>query len=129
MVLVLLAAAGFLSMTVLLMLSPLLVELATVFHTSIALMGQLTAATALIWTLTASRAGPVSDTYGRRRLLLTELLLMTLGTLSTAYAWNDGSLLACRCLTGRGAALVPPNCLALVADISPPTGAAPRWAG
>jgi hypothetical protein len=34
MVLVFLAAAGFLSMTVWLMLSPLFVELATVFHTS-----------------------------------------------------------------------------------------------
>ena len=47
----------------------------------------------------------------------------------TAYAWNDGSLLACRCLTGLGAALVPPNCLALVADVFPPDrrGPAMGW--
>lgn len=129
MVLVCLAAAGFLSMTVWLMLSPLFVELATVFHTSVAVMGQLTAATALTWALTACLAGPVSDTYGRRCVLLTGLMLMTLGTLSTAYAWNYGSLLACRCLTGLGAAMVPPNCLALVADVFPPDrrGPAMGW--
>lgn len=129
MVLVCLATAGFLSMTVWLMLSPLVVDLATVFQTSVAVMGQLTAATALTWALTACLAGPVSDTYGRRRMLLTGLILMTLGTLSTAYAWNYGSLLACRCLTGLGAAMVPPNCLALVADVFPPDrrGPAMGW--
>jgi predicted MFS family arabinose efflux permease len=129
MVLVFLTAAGFLSMTVWLMLSPLLVELATVFHTSVALMGQLTAATAITWALTACLAGPVSDTSGRRRLLLTGLLLMTLGTLSTAHAWNYGSLLACRCLTGLGVAMVPSNCIALVADVFPPDrrGPAMGW--
>src|SRR5262249_17751325 len=71
------AAAIFLAMTVGLMLGPLLVALATAFHTSVAVTGQLTAATALTWGLTALLAGPVSDTYGRRRLLL--LLLGTLG--------------------------------------------------
>src|SRR5438309_1316404 len=69
--LVFLAAAIFLAMTVGLMLGPLLVALATAFHTSVAVTGQLTAATAITWGLTAFLAGPVSDTYGRRRLLLT----------------------------------------------------------
>src|SRR5499426_2824535 len=48
-----LAAAIFLAMTVGLMLGPLLVVLATAFHTSVAVTGQLTAATALPWGLTA----------------------------------------------------------------------------
>jgi predicted MFS family arabinose efflux permease len=86
--LVLLAAANFLAMTVWLMLGPLLVELATVFHTSVAVTGQLTAATAITWALTAFLAGPVSDTYGRRRMMLTGLMLMGFGTLSSAFAWN-----------------------------------------
>ena len=47
--LVFLAAAVFLSMPVWLMLGPLLVELATVFQTSVAVTGQLTAATAITW--------------------------------------------------------------------------------
>src|SRR5262249_19094862 len=74
------AAPIVLAMTVGLMLGPLLVALATAFHTSVAVTGQLTAATALPWGLTALLAGPVSDTYGRRRLLLTGLLLLMLGT-------------------------------------------------
>jgi predicted MFS family arabinose efflux permease len=127
--LVFLAAAVFLSMTVWLMLGPLLVELATVFHTSVAVTGQLTAATAITWALTAFLAGPVSDIYGRRRMLLTGLLLMVLGTLSAAFAWNFGALLAFRCLTGVGAAMIPPNCLATIADVFPPAqrGKAMGW--
>ena len=117
--LVFLAAATFLAMTVWLMLGPLLVELATVFHTSVAVTGQLTAATAITWGLTAFLAGPLSDIYGRRRMLLTGLMLTVLGTLSAAFAWNFGALLACRCLSGVGAAMIIPNCLATVADVSP----------
>jgi len=124
-----LAAANFLAMTVWLMLGPLLVELAAVFHTSVAVTGQLTAATAITWALTAFLAGPVSDIYGRRRMLLTGLLLMVLGTLSAACAWNFGALLAFRCLTGVGAAMIPPNCLATIADVFPPAqrGKAMGW--
>jgi MFS transporter, DHA1 family, inner membrane transport protein len=127
--LVFLAAALFLAMTVGLMLGPLLVELATVFHTSVAVTGQLAAATAITWALTAFLAGPVSDTYGRRRMLLTGLLLMGLGTLSAAGAWTYEALFACRCLTGVGAALISPNCLATVADLFPPAqrGQAMGW--
>jgi predicted MFS family arabinose efflux permease len=115
--LVFLTAAIFLAMTVWLMLGPLLVELATVFHTSVAVTGQLTAAMAITWALTAFLAGPISDTYGRRRMLLTGLMLMVLGTLSSAMAWNYAALLACRCLTGAGAAMIPPNCFATIADV------------
>jgi MFS transporter, DHA1 family, inner membrane transport protein len=127
--LVFLAAALFLAMTAGLMLGPLLVELATAFHTSVAVTGQLVAATAITWALTAFLAGPVSDTYGRRRMLLTGLLLMVLGTLSAAVAWTYGVLFACRCLTGVGAAMISPNCLATVADIFPPAqrGKAMGW--
>src|SRR5262247_410585 len=118
--LVCLAAAIFLAMTVGLMLGPLLVALATAFHTSVAVTGQLTAATAITWGLTAFLAGPLSDIYGRRRMLLTGLMLTVLGTLSTAFAWNFGALLAFRCLSGVGAAMIIPNCLATVADVLPP---------
>lgn len=128
-VLVCLAAAIFLAMTVGLMVGPLVVALATAFHTSVAVTGQLTTATALTWGLTACLAGPVSDTYGRRRMLLTGLLVMGLGTLSAAVAWNYGVLCVCRCLTGVGTAMIAPNCLATVADVFPPAqrGQAMGW--
>jgi MFS transporter, DHA1 family, inner membrane transport protein len=127
--LVCLAAAIFLAMTVGLMLGPLLVALATAFHTSVAVTGQLTAATAITWGLTAFLVGPVSDTYGRRRMLLTGLMVLGLGTLSAAVAWNYCTLFVCRCLTGVGAAMIGPNCLAMVADVFPSNqrGTAMGW--
>jgi predicted MFS family arabinose efflux permease len=127
--LVFLGAAVFLAMTVGLMVGPLLVALATAFHTSVAVTGQLTTVTALTWGLTACLAGPVSDTYGRRPMLLTGLLVMGLGTLTATVAWTYGALVVCRCLTGVGAAMIAPNCLATVADVWPPAqrGKAMGW--
>jgi predicted MFS family arabinose efflux permease len=115
--LIFLTAAYFLAVTVALMLSPLLVDLAAEFRTSVALTGQLTAATAFTWAITAIVVGPVSDTYGRRLIILIGLMLMVVGTLSSVLVWSYGSLLICRFLTGVGGAMIPPNCIATVADI------------
>ena len=127
--LILLGAAVFLPAVTVLMLGPLLVTLAHEFQTSVAVVGQLVSATAITWGLTAPLAGPVSDAYGRRRMLLTGLLLLAVGLLGSTLAWHYGSLLACRLLTGVGAALVPPNSVAALADIFPPTerGRAMGW--
>jgi predicted MFS family arabinose efflux permease len=75
----LLATAVFLVRTAALMLGPLLVALAVVFQTLVAAAGQLAAAINLSWALTALVAGPVSDTYGRRRVGLMGLLIMADG--------------------------------------------------
>ena len=117
--LVSLAPAGFLVRTVWLMLGPLLVELAAEFQTSVAVTGPLAAAVGLSWGITAPLVGPVSDTYGRR-VGLTGLLLMAVGALGSVVAWNYGALLACRLLTGVGAAMIPPNSIAAIADHFPP---------
>ena len=105
-----------------LMLGPLLVALAHAFQTSVALVGQLAAATAIAWGITAPLAGPVSDAYGRRRILLSGLLLMAVGLLGCVLAWHYSALLTCRLLTGVGAATVTPNSLAALAEVFPPTG-------
>ena len=127
--LILLSAAVFLSLVSVLMLGPVLVTLAHEFQTSVAMVGQLVAATAITCGITAPLAGPVSDAYGQRRMLLLGLLLMALGMLGAGLAWNYGSLLACRLLTGVGLAVAPPNCIALLAEIFPPTerGQAIGW--
>ena len=116
----LLAAALFLVRTAALMLGPLLVALAAAFHTSVAAAGQLAAAISLSWGLTALFVGPMSDTYGRRRVGLIGLLVMAVGILGSILAWNYGALLACRLLTGVGAAMIPPNSMAAIADHFPP---------
>jgi predicted MFS family arabinose efflux permease len=96
------------------------VELAKEFRTSVAMTGQLISAMAFTWAMTALMAGPLSDIYGRRLIILVGLTLMVIGTLSSALAWNFISLLAFRFLSGIGAAMIPPNCLATVTDIFPP---------
>ena len=116
----LLAAAVFLVRTAALMLGPLLVALAATFHTSVPMMGQLAAVINISWGITAPLVGPVSDTYGRRVVGLSGLLLMALGMLGSVLAWSYGALLACRLLTGVGAAMIPPNSMATIADHFPP---------
>jgi predicted MFS family arabinose efflux permease len=117
--LVCLATAVFMTFTVIVMLGPLLVDLAKEFHSSVAVTGQLAAATAFTWAFTALLAGPLSDTYGRRLIILMGLILMVIGTLSSALAWNFGSLLGFRFLTGLGAAVIGPSSIATVVDIYP----------
>ena len=116
----LLSAAVFLVRTAALMLGPLLVALASAFHTSVAAAGQLAAAINLSWAITALFVGPVSDTYGRRRVGLTGLLIMGGGILGSIVAWDYWALLAYRLLTGVGAAMIPPNSMAIIADHFPP---------
>jgi len=112
----LLSAAVFLVRTAALMLGPLLVALAAAFHTSVAAAGQLAAAINLSWAITALFVGPVSDTYGRRRVGLTGLLVMGGGILGSILAWDYWALLGCRLVTGIGAAMIPPNSMAIIAD-------------
>lgn len=121
-VLLLLSAAAFMVAISVLMLGPLVVELAKEFHASVAIAGQLAAATAITWAVTAPLAGPVSDAYGRRLTLLTGLLLMGLGILGSTLAWNYGSLLGLRLLTGVGGGMIGPSAIATISDIFPPEG-------
>jgi len=111
------------------MLGPLLVTLANTFQTSVAIVGQLVAATAITWGMTAPLAGPVADLYGRRSVLLLGMLLLGVGLMGSAIVGTYTSLLLLRLLTGVGAALVPPNTLAMIADVFPPTarGKAIGW--
>jgi len=105
---------------VMLMLGPLLVALADDFGTSIAMAGQLAAATFVTWGITAPLVGPISDTYGRRPVLLIGVLLMALGVLGSGAAWSYGSLMATRLITGVGLAMLPPTIMAALADNLPP---------
>ena len=116
----LLSAAMFLVRTVFMMMGPLLVALAEAFDTSVAATGQLAAAIGISWGITAPLVGPVWDTYGRRRVGLAGLALMAAGILWSALAWNYWALLICRLITGVGAAMIPPNSMAAIADQFPP---------
>jgi len=117
--LLLFAAIVFMVRAVMLMLGPLLVALADDFGTSIAVAGQLAAATFVTWGITAPLVGPISDTYGRRPVLLIGVLLMALGVLGSGVAWSYGSLLVTRLITGVGSAMLPMTMMAALADNLP----------
>ena len=117
--LVLFGATVLMARLVSLMLGPLLVVLADEFNTSVAVAGQLAAATFVTWGITAPLVGPFSDTYGRRPALLTGLAILSIGVLGSAAAWSYNSLIAFRLLTGVGAAMIPPTLAAAIADMLP----------
>jgi predicted MFS family arabinose efflux permease len=98
------------------MMGILLLPLAAAFDTSLVAAGQLAAAIGISWGITAPLVGPLSDTYGRRRVGLTGLALTAVGTLGSLLAWDYGALLACRLIAGVGGAMIPPNGVAAIAD-------------
>ena len=102
-----------------LMPGPLLVILANDFGTSIAMAGQLAAATFVAWGITAPLVGPISDTYGRKPVLLIGILIMAIGVLGSGAAWSYSSLLATRLVAGVGAAMLPMTMMAALADNLP----------
>ena len=112
----LLSAAVFLVRTVAMMMGPVLVAVAAAFDTSVAATGQLAAAMGITWGITAPLVGPLSDIYGRRKVELTGLMVMAVATLGSLLVWNYWGLLVCRLLAGVGAAMIPPNSVAAIAD-------------
>lgn len=63
--------------------------------------------------------GRLGDTFGRRRLFLAGIVLFTSASLVGGFAMYDWWFLACRALQGVGAAMVMPNCLALILSLFP----------
>ncbi|PXX59784.1 EmrB/QacA subfamily drug resistance transporter [Nocardia tenerifensis] len=63
--------------------------------------------------------GRLGDTFGRRRLFLVGIALFTVASLVGGFAPYDWWFLVCRALQGVGAALVMPNCLALILSLFP----------
>jgi len=113
------AAVAFMARTVMLMPGPLLVILANDFGTSIAMAGQLAAATFVAWGITSPLVGPISDTYGRKPVLLIGILITAIGVLGSGAAWSYSSLLATRLVAGVGAAMLPMTMMAALADNLP----------
>lgn len=120
MLLLLLTGSMFLTVTSANMLTPLLVELAGEFHTSVGAMGQLSAAAAVPWALLAPLMGALSDRFGRRPLLAFAVGTLGVATFLSAMAWDYGSMLVIRVIGGIGGAGTGPNIMSSAADHFPP---------
>ena len=111
-----LALSVFLTVTTIAMLGPLLVDMSQDMGVTVPLMAQLVAVASGMWAITALLAGPCSDAYGRKPVLLLGLCLLAGGSLGIAFATSFG-LAALSCgLLGIGGGMVPPTCVSLVGD-------------
>ena len=114
-----LAVSVFLTVTAIAALGPLLIEMSRAFGTSVPLMAQLVTTASATWAVTALVAGPFSDAYGRRPVLVLGLSLLALGALGLALTPSFGlAALSCICI-GMGGGMVPPTCVSLVGDTVP----------
>jgi EmrB/QacA subfamily drug resistance transporter len=77
-------------------------------------------------------AGLLGDRLGRRRLLVTGLVVFGIASLASAYAQSPGQLIGARALMGLGAAAIMPATLAIISTVFDPRERARAigiWAG
>jgi AAHS family 4-hydroxybenzoate transporter-like MFS transporter len=63
--------------------------------------------------------GPLGDRFGRKPIIIANILFFAIGTLVTPLAWDVQSLAIIRFLTSLGLGGVTPNAIALVAEYAP----------
>jgi len=95
-------------------------QLAPWHHLQAGQMGPLFSASTVGLLVGAVVGGWLSDRIGRKGVLIAAVVQFGLFSLTTPLAWDDGSLLASRFLTGCGLGAGLPMVIALVAEASPP---------
>jgi EmrB/QacA subfamily drug resistance transporter len=58
--------------------------------------------------------GRAADLLGRRRLFLAGVVVFTIASLLSGFAWSEASLIAARALQGLGAAIISPAALSIL---------------
>ncbi len=115
-----LSLAVFATLTAVLIVPPLLVEIASDLDISVAVAGQLATATFAAWAVSLVLVGPLSDSFGRRPVALAGLLVLAISVLASAFAPNVAVLLALRVLTGLAGGTLPPTAVGVVSDVISP---------
>ena len=115
-----LALTVYATISAILIVPPLLVEIATDLDVSVAVAGQLATATFAGWAVMGISGGPLSDSFGRRPVALVCLAVLSISVLASAFAPNLEILLALRVLTGLGGGALPPNIVGSVSDVISP---------
>ncbi len=102
------------------MLPPLLVEIAAGLEVSVAVAGQLATATFAAWAVSLVMAGPLSDSFGRRPVVLAGLFVLIGSVVGSAFAPNIEVFVVLRILTGLAAGTLPPTSVGALSDIISP---------
>lgn len=113
------ACTVFVTLTAMAMLGPLLVVMAAEWRTTVPVVAQLATAAATAWAVAALLAGPVSDAYGRRPVLVAGALMIAAASIGTALAPDVASAAGFRILAGLGGGMLLPTGIALVGDVMP----------
>lgn len=79
-------------------------------------------------TITIPISGKLSDIFGRRRMVLTGILIFVIGSMLTGISWNMGSLIAFRALQGVGGGILFASAFAVIGDLFVPAERA-KWQG
>jgi len=116
---VLAAAAGLVGLDSLVV-SPLIPEITAHTHTALGLGGFMVTVYAAVYAVFGPLFGPVSDRWGRKKTLLTGLVVFLVGTALTGTGSSFALLLGFRAVAGLGAAILMPSVFALVSDSVPP---------
>lgn len=67
----------------------------------------------------AAILGPLGDRYGRKPIIIVNILFFAIGTAATPLAWDITSLTIIRFFTSLGLGGVTPNAIALVSEYAP----------
>ena len=102
------------------MLPPLLVEISTDLEISVPVAGQLATATFAAWAVSLLTVGPLSDSFGRRPVILAGLLVLVAAVLASAFAPNIEVFLVLRVLIGLAAGTLPPTSVGVLSDVISP---------
>jgi MFS family permease len=98
---------------------PILVDISREYGISVGQAGGLGAAYSLPAAFLSLLFGPLSDRYGRRKMMLLGLGILALTSLGSAVSPSFIFLLSCRILAGVGAAAVIPSTFASFGDTFP----------
>lgn len=115
----LLSAATFLVFFQASMVAPILPRLATWFGVSVETMGLIVPVYLIPYGIVTLVYGPLSDRFGRGRIIFASLSAFILLSAATAAAWSSSALLVFRLFTGLGASGIVPIAVALIGDLFP----------
>ena len=116
----LLCFAVFGTMTGVMMVPALLVEIAGDMEVSVAVAGQLTTASFAAWAVSIVAVGPLADSIGRRPLALAGVFLVVVSLVFSTFAPNIETLMFLRILAGLGGGAIAPTSIGVISDVISP---------
>ena len=101
------------------MISPLLPDLMSAFGMDAGQAGLLVSVYAIAAAAVSFGLGPLSDSWGRKKMLFAGLIVFTTATLMCGMAWDYASMVAFRAVTGAAAGTLSLNVTASIGDHFP----------